>query len=599
MKTSLMLALFCASTALAWQPPSGSMLTEWGEQVTPENAWREYPRPAMAREGWTNLNGLWDYAVTGKDQAVAPADWGGKILVPFAIESALSGVKKPFTPDDVLWYRRTFEYSATSGRRTLLNFEAVDYQSEVWINGTKVGSHTGGNLPFSLDVTDALKAGANTLTLRVNDATDTAYQLHGKQRLQPKGIWYTPVSGIWQTVWLEEVPALHITSLKITPRISGEVTISIRTAGPDARNVEVTVEASLGGRNVAAGSGAPDAVTITIPRPRLWSPSSPTLYDLAIRVGDDEVRSYVGLRESGRVQDADGHWRLTLNGQELFQLGTLDQGWWPDGLLTPPSDAAMVGDIAFLKSAGFNSLRNHIKVKPRRYYTHCDRMGMLIWQDQVSALRDNPKWTRLQPDPETRTWPDAVHEQFMAELKTMIDTLYNHPCIVQWVPFNEAWGQHQTIEVGQWTTTYDPTRLVNIASGGNFFPVGHIVDAHKYPHPGFPFDQGAGGRFDGFVKVMGEFGGHGFPVQGHLWNPDARNWGYGGLPKDKEEWLERYRTSMEMLAELKAQGISAGIYTQTTDVEGEINGLLSYDRKVPKVPAETLAGIHREAGLIP
>ena len=598
MKGHVLFAIILVSTiaTYAWEPAPNSMLTEWGAKVTPETAWREYPRPAMKRDQWSNLNGLWNYAVTEKSQTTAPSEWQGKILVPFAIESALSGVKKAFKPDEALWYRRAFEAKPQSERRYLLNFEAVDYQSKIWVNGQEVGRHTGGNLPFSFDITSALQSGPNTVTVRVTDATDTAFQLHGKQRLKPGGIWYTSVSGIWQTVWLEEVPQLHITRLKITPKIDGTVAVRLSVDGDFAGQLKATVVASLGGKEVARATGAPDAITLKIPQPKLWSPASPTLYDLKIQVNDDVVHSYVGLREVGIDKDSEGHLRLTLNGEELFQLGTLDQGWWPDGLLTPPADAAMQADIQFLKAAGFNTIRNHIKVKPRRYYTHCDRAGMLIWQDQVSALAKNPGWTQLKPNPKIGTWPDTAHRQFMAELKEMIDSLYNHPCIVQWVPFNEGWGQHQSVEVGKWTEDYDPTRHVNIASGGNFFPVGHIVDGHSYPHPKFPFDHGKGGRFDGFVKVMGEFGGHGFPVKGHLWNPDARNWGYGGLPKDKAEWLERYRTSMRMLADLRKQGIAAGIYTQTTDVEGEINGLLTYDRKVPKVPAATLAEIHRAAG---
>jgi beta-galactosidase len=267
----------------------------------------------------------------------------------------------------------------------------------------------------------------------------------------------------------------------------------------------------------------------------------------------------------------------------------------------------MRSDLEFLKAAGFNAVRKHIKVEPRRYYTHCDRLGLLVWQDQVSsgtgkkrdAAGSSPAWTRLAPDPVDAEWPEAAHTQFMTELKGMIDSLHNHPCIVQWVPFNEAWGQHRTVEVGRWLVAYDATRQINVASGGNFFPAGHIVDAHQYPHPGFPFQQGAGGRFDGYVKIVGEFGGHGFPVQNHLWNPNARNWGYGGLPKDKDEWLERYKTSLRALADLKKQGIAAGIYTQTTDVEGEINGLITYDRKVQKLTPAALAALHREAGIIP
>ncbi|HEU5118885.1 MAG TPA: glycoside hydrolase family 2 TIM barrel-domain containing protein, partial [Isosphaeraceae bacterium] len=373
--------------------------------------------------------------------------------------------------------------------------------------------------------------------------------------------------------------------------LDGTVTIRLATTGNvDGRTAKVT--ASLDGHAVATADGPPDSITLKIPNPELWSPDSPNLYDLRIELADDVVQSYVGIREVGRAQDDQGHWRFTLNGKRIFPFGTLDQGWWPDGLLTPPSDEAMVSDIKFLKEAGFNTIRKHIKVEPRRYYTHCDQIGMLVWQDQVSSMSDNPKWTRLAPDPETRTWPEAAHRQFMTEFEQMIDVLHDHPCIVQWIPFNERWGQHQSVEVGKWAVEHDPTRLVNIASGGNWFPVGHIVDHHQYPHPGFPFAQGKDGRFDDFIKVVGEFGGHGYPVEGHLWDPNTRNWGYGGLPRDKDEWLDRYKESIRRLAELKQQGIAAGIYTQTTDVEGEINGLLTYDRKVQKLSPAQLAEIH-------
>jgi beta-galactosidase len=604
--TILTVTLTLTATVQAWQPAPKSMLTEWGHKVTASTAWQEYPRPQMERKAWRNLNGLWQYQITAKSVTAAPEAWAGEILVPFAIESALSGVKKRVTPDDALWYRRTFETPAQKeGERTLLNFEAVDYECAVWLNNRQVGAHVGGNLPFSFDITAALKAGANTLTVRVLDATDSAYQLHGKQRLKPEGIWYTPVSGIWQTVWLETVPAVHVTAVQVTPSVTGKVAIRLATSG----NVtpQATATASLNGKTVATASGAADNLTLMIPQPRLWAPDSPTLYDLQFTVGADHVTSYAGLRETSVSKDANGNLRLFLNGNALFHFGTLDQGWWPDGLLTPPSDAAMRSDIEFLKAAGFNTIRKHIKVEPRRYYLHCDRLGMMMWQDQVSSgvgkkrnsNGSSPAWTRLKPDPEEAVWPETAHRQYLAELQTMMETLRSHPCIVLWVPFNEAWGQHRTVEVGKWAMAFDPTRQVNIASGGNFHPVGHIVDHHQYPHPDFPFDLGQNGRFDGFVKVVGEFGGHGFPVAGHLWNPNARNWGYGGLPKDKDEWLERYKTSIAKLAQLKQQGIAAGIYTQTTDVEGEINGLITYDRKVRKLAPEVLAKIHRQAGLVP
>ncbi len=571
------------------------MRTSWGEKITAKNVWQEYPRPSLKRDQWTNLNGHWDYAVTKKGIKNAPKKFEGKILVPFAVEAPLSGVERRFTPDDALWYQRSFKAEKTKGNRTILNFEAVDYQCTLWINGTKIGSHTGGNLPFQFDITNALKNGNNQLTLKVTDATDAkgAYQLHGKQRLNPKGIFYTPVSGIWQTVWLEQVPESYIRDLKIQTKIDGTVTIQISHEGRIARNPTAKVTASLNGKQITSATGSINGITLQIPNPQLWSPDSPTLYDLKIEMGKDVIESYVGIREVGKRRDKNGHWRFTLNGKDIFHWGTLDQGWWPDGLLTPPSDEAMRWDVDWLKAAGFNTIRKHIKVEPRRYYTYCDQVGMLVWQDQVSTMSDNPKWTRLQPDPETRTWPDKAHKQFMSELKDMIDILHTHPSIVQWVPFNERWGQHQTIEVGKWTVDYDPSRHVNVASGGNWFPIGDIVDEHRYPHPGFPDELNTNGRFDDYLKVMGEFGGHGFPVEGHVWDPSTRNWGYGGLPTDKTEWIERYKESLRILVELKAQGIAAGIYTQTTDVEGEINGLITYDRKVPKVTSKELSKWHR------
>ena len=600
------LSLAASAAASAWQPAADSMLTEWGEKLSPSTAWTEYPRPAFARERWTNLNGLWDYAVASRSTETPPETWSGEILVPFAIESALSGVKKRVTASDAIWYRRTFAApEASGGDRTLLNFEAVDYQSTVWVNGRNIGRHTGGNLPFTFDITDALKPGENTLTVKVVDATDAAYQLHGKQVSDPKGIWYTPVSGIWQTVWMETVPASRLTAIKTDTKLDGTVTIESLAEGA-ADTTPVVVTAFLDGEVVATAEGTALKTTVKIPDPKPWSPDSPVLYDLTITFGDDVVKSYVGLRETTVARDDSGDLRFHLNGKPLFHWGTLDQGWWPDGLLTPPSDAAMLSDIEFLKAAGFNTIRKHIKVEPRRYYTHCDRVGMLVWQDQVSSGVGSPEsrkkvsapWTRLKPDPVDATWPDDAHRQFMAELETMIDTLHNHPSIVQWVPFNEAWGQHRTLEVGKWATAHDPSRQINIASGGNFFPAGHIVDAHQYPHPGFPFEQGAGGRFDAYVKVVGEFGGHGFPVKGHLWDATKRNWGYGGLPKNKKEWIQRYKTSITRLAELKKRGVAAGIYTQTTDVEGEINGLITYDRRVRKLPAKRLKAIVDGSGLL-
>lgn len=592
---SLAVSIASASEA-AWKPVPDKMMTTWGGEVTPENAWREYPRPQFERTHWQNLNGLWDYAITAKD-ADMPAEWQGKILVPFAIESTLSGVGKLLTPEQALWYRLALSISPQPGHRTLLNFEAVDYQSTVWMNGRQVGKHTGGNTPFSFDVTDALKPGSNEITVRIEDATD-GFQLRGKQTLTPKGIFYTRVSGIWQTVWLEDVPARHIADIKLHTTVKpAAITITPKLAGAPNPGGKVRVTASFKGEKIATAEGTGD-VQIQLPDPKLWSPAFPNLYDLTVELIDaqgtvlDSVKSYAGLREVGQIRDANGNLRFTLNGQEIFHWGVLDQGWWPDGLLTPPSDAAMCADVDFLKQAGFNMIRKHVKVEPRRFYHHCDRVGIMLWQDQVSG-GPGPKWTRMAPEPVDATWPDADHKQWMAELKAMMDKLHNAPSIVVWVPFNEAWGQHRSMEVGKWTVAYDPGRLVSIASGGNFWPVGHIASHHSYPNPEFPLKDA---RFNDHIKVVGEFGGHGLPVAGHLWDPDKDNWGYGGLPKDREEYFARYVKSLDLLTELKAQGIAAGVYTQTTDVEGEINGLMTYDRKVVKIPALRLAELHQRLG---
>jgi hypothetical protein len=496
-----------------------------------------------------------------------------------------------------LWYRRSFDAEPVDNQRTLLNFEAVDYRCEVLINGVSVGKHQGGNTPFAFDISGALRPGTNELVVRVEDATE-AWQLRGKQVLNARGIWYTQVSGIWQTVWLEHVPSSYLHAVKLdTSAETGTITIRPEIEG-NASGTAVRVTVSEGGRQLAQATGSDDSLAIVLDNPKLWSPTSPHLYDLQIALlnakGEvvDQVASYTGIRSVGKTRDADGHWRFTLNGKTIFHWGPLDQGWWPDGLLTPPSDEAMRFDIEFLKSAGFNMIRKHIKVEPRRYYYHCDRLGMMVWQDHVSG-GEQPPWTRLKPNPVDAEWPDGHHRQFMLELERMIDALENHPSITVWVPFNERWGQHRTVEVGKWTVDRDSSRLVNIASGGNFWPVGDIVDAHKYPHPGFPFEDNVGGRFDNYIKVMGEFGGHGYPVKDHLWDAKRRNWGYGGLPQNKDEYKQRYLMSLEMLNNLRGQGIAGGVYTQTTDVEGEINGLMTYDRKVIKIPAAELAELHK------
>ena len=583
------------------KPFQSELTTKWGEEVTAENAWTEYPRPQLQRGSWTNLNGNWDYAVTSVKQLDQPNDWASKILVPYCLESKLGGVQHLLDGREALWYHRTFNVTSIDNARTLLNFEAVDYRCEVFVNRKSVGRHVGGNTPFSFDITDAVKAGDNELIVRVEDDTEK-YQLRGKQTLNARGIWYTQVSGIWQTVWLEQVSNSYIQDLKIaTSAEAGTITIKPVVMGSNPVKATVKVTVKDGDTIVAEGSDT-DSIQLKVVAAKLWTPSNPHLYNIEATLVDsagkaiDRVQSYTGIRTVGKVKDADGDWRFSLNGNVIFHWGPLDQGWWPDGLLTPPSDEAMLFDIQWLKDAGFNMVRKHIKVEPRRYYYHCDRLGMMVWQDQVSGGvkdKDWPEWTRLKPNPEDAQWPDDQHSQWMLELERMIDNLESHPSIVCWVPFNEAWGQHRTMEVGKWLVNRDPSRLVNVASGGNFWPSGDIVDEHRYPHPGFPFELDTNGRFDNFIKVMGEFGGHGYPVQGHLWDAKRRNWGYGDLPKTEAEYKDRYVTSINMLDGLRRQGIAAGVYTQTTDVEGEINGLMTYDRRVIKIPASDLANLHK------
>lgn len=603
---ALVVALAASGAAPAhdWQPTESPLMTPWGETLTPQDAWPQYPRPQLVRPHWRNLNGLWDYSVT-PDTATTAGPWSGKILVPFAIEAPLSGVGRDLAPDEALWYRREFELEAPPKDRLLLHFEAVDFQTQVWVNGKEAGTHTGGTLAFSFDITPLVGVGANELVVKVIDRTNAehSYQLVGKQRLNPKGIFYRRCSGIWQTVWLEEVPDDSIRALTITTSMDGTVRIRPEIVGGGS----IRSRMLLDGKVVAAGGD-----TLAVPHPRLWSPAEPVLYDLEIELHDargnvvDRVTSYTGIREVGRVRDGDGHWRFTLNGEEIFHLGPLDQGWWPDGLLTPPSEEAMLFDLNFLKQSGFNMVRKHVKVEPRRYYHLCDRLGMLVWQDQVSG-GPSPKWHWLDPErdkrdkrpepdaPKDADWPDEAHALWMNGLRGMIDQLGSHPCIVVWTPFNEAWGQHRTMAVGAWTVDYDPSRLVNVASGGNFFPVGHVADMHSYPHPVFPFHVP---EYDGFVKVVGEFGGHGWQVPGHVVDERADHHVYGGMPKDMAEFRDRYGESIQLLGELRRQGVAAGVYTQTTDVENEINGLLTYDRKVPKIPADDLREIHEEAGLL-
>lgn len=560
-----------AADESAWKPVDGTLKTRWAAQVDPTAAHPEYPRPQLVRENWTNLNGLWDYAIRPKGED-RPGEFDGKILVPFPVESALSGVKKPVSPEQKLWYRRTFELAKPAeGTRLLLHFGAVDWETTVYVNGAKVGEHKGGFDPFTFDVTDALDANSQEqeIVVSVWDPTDSASQPRGKQVLKPGGIFYTANTGIWQTVWLEPVPSRRIESLKIVPDIdAGEVRVAARLSTDDPAS-PVRVAVLDGDKVIGEAVGRPNsAIAVKIADQKLWSPSNPFLYDLKVSIDGDEVGSYFGMRKIALGKDEAGVNRLLLNGEPLFQYGPLDQGWWPDGLYTAPTDEALKFDVEETKRLGFNMIRKHVKVEPARWYYHCDKLGILVWQDMPSANNED----------------DESRERFEVEYERMIDFLHNHPSIVMWVPFNEAWGQYDTERVVAWTKKHDPTRLVNNASGWTDKFVGDVNDMHNYPGPGTPPLEPER------AAVLGEFGGLGLPLKGHL-EFDKDNWGYRTY-QDKASLTKAYLELIARLRVLAATGLCAGVYTQTTDVEVEVNGLLTYDREVLKLPAEEIASAH-------
>lgn len=603
MRRLLLVSSFCllfmgARAQTDWKPVEGKIVTPWASQVNPEQPLPEYPRPHLVRKNWQNLNGLWDYAITpeatGKD---LPAAYEGKILVPFAIESALSGVGKRVGGENVLWYKKEVNIpSKMRKQRLLLHFGAVDWQADVYVNGKQVGTHQGGFDPFHFDITDALHKGAKQeIAVRVWDPSDEGPQPRGKQVKNPEGIWYTPVTGIWQTVWLEPVPETHITATKQTPDIDAKtlkISANIQQLQPHDK---LRVSAWNGKSKVTEKEvDAHAEATLAIENPVLWSPENPFLYDLKVAVVRngkvvDEVKSYFAMRKISMEPDADGVQRMLLNNEFVFQYGPLDQGWWPDGLFTAPTDEALLFDIEKTMEMGFNMIRKHVKVEPARWYYHCDRLGMLVWQDMPSG--DLGNWWNPRPGVEglgnEKERTEESEAIFREEWKEIMNDFHNFPSIVVWVPFNEAWGQFKTEEITHWTMELDPSRLVNSASGGNFFPVGHIIDLHNYPDPAMP-------RADLFgsdqIIVLGEFGGLGLPVEGHTWQ-DKDNWGYQSF-KNADELFKRYDEFMGRMEGLIKRGLSAAVYTQTTDVEIETNGLMTYDRKVIKIPESKLKQVH-------
>ncbi len=566
------LALLVVSPALAadWQAVDGPLKTRWAKDVSPANVLPEYPRPQMVRKDWLNLNGVWDIKTGDGTEA--------RILVPFAIESALSGVMKH---TDRLTYRRSFEVpKAWAGRQVLLHFGAVDWETKVSVNGKELGVHRGGYDAFSFDITAALKPEGlqdNTvqeITVEVFDPTNDGGQPRGKQKLIPKGIMYTPTTGIWQTVWLEPVASNHIEALKIMPDVDGNC-LNLTVIGSGT----VEVVASDGGKEVAQASGAAGSeLKLAIPNPKLWSPDSPQLYDLrvSLKSGDktvDEVTSYFGMRKIALGKDAKGVTRIMLNGKAVFQVGPLDQGFWPDGIYTAPTDEALRFDVAETKRLGFNCTRKHIKVEPDRWYYWCDKLGLLVWQDMPSVN----SYLGKQP-----VRPPIDAPQFKSELVTMVKNHWNSPAIIMWVVFNEAQGQHDTEALVAEVKALDPSRLVSNASGGADKNCGDVIDVHSYPGPDSPKPE------DRRAAVLGEFGGLGLPVDGHTWS--KKTWSYEGA-QNIEDLTQGYEKLLAKAWELNATaGLSAVIYTQITDVETECNGLLTYDREVNKViPARAAA----------
>lgn len=580
-----------AGETYQWQPVGDKIMTDWAAKIDPTNVLPEYPRPQMERAQWQNLNGLWDYAVTAKE-GIKPSQYDGKILVPFAIESALSGVGRSFTENDALWYSREFYVPKEwKGKRILLNFGAVDWKTEVYVDGKLAGEHVGGYDPFSFDITDLLTKGKkHNLTVKVLDQTDKWYQPCGKQIMDPHGIWYTPVSGIWQTVWIEPVAETYIASFTTYPDVAGaKLGVDVKVENMQPGDV-CRVQMYDGEVLAAEGHGYKDALWVT--SPKLWSPDSPFLYDVKVQIlrkGQivDEVKSYAAMREVTVARDADGHKRMLLNGEPLFQYGPLDQGWWPDGLYTAPTDEALAFDIVKTKEFGYNMIRKHVKVEPARWYYHCDRLGMLVWQDMPSPKHGDNKWANheYEKGTDSQITPEGK-ANFYNEWAEIIKDFKNFPCIVVWVPFNESWGQFDTDDVVKFTREQDPSRLINYASGGNFYRCsGDILDLHNYPDPEMYLYDPA------YINVLGEYGGIGLPLEGHLWQTD-RNWGYVQY-KNGDDVLDAYARYAEELIDLIRKGFAAAVYTQTTDVEGEVNGLMTYDRKVVKVDPERLSKINR------
>jgi hypothetical protein len=570
----LFLAAAFGAGSADWHPGSAPLMTHWAAELNPTNVLPEYPRPQMVRSEWLNLNGLWDYAITPEHTEVSPAIFEGSLLVPFPVESALSGIMKQLDAKSTLWYRRHFALPASwAGRNLLLHFGAVDWAARVFVNGRLAGEHQGGYDTFTLDITSQLKPGEpQELVVAVSDPTE-GDQPRGKQSRKPEGIFYTQVSGIWQTVWIEPVGGISISTLKLTPAVD-EKSLQLRVEVSSLEeDLEVEAVATAAGAEVGRITGRPNReLTLPIHSLHLWTPRDPFLYDLTVllkRADEkvDRVTSYFGMRKVGLRKQPDGFTGIELNGEPIFEVGALDQGFWPDGLYTAPTDEALRYDLKFLKSAGFNLVRKHVKVEPQRWYYWCDKLGLLVWQDMPSA-NNNTREGRA---------------QFAAELQAMLSGLHNHPSIILWLLFNEGWGQYDSEQLVAWVKAADPSRLVDNASGWTDKQAGDVVDAHSYPEPETPAPEGSR------ASVLGEFGGLGLVIEGHTW---PQPWAYQMLPdaSSLQGWYSHLLG--EMWLQRSRRGLCAAIYTQTSDVENECNGLLTYDRAVAKLAPGKLAQLN-------
>jgi hypothetical protein len=572
--------------AQEWQMQPIPIPTRWDVVVSPTNCLTAYPRPQLVRLQWANLNGLWNYAITEKD-ASPPAKFDGTILVPYPLESALSGIKKPLLPNQALWYKRSFDPTPLKpGDRLLLHFGAIDWQSTVYVNGKEVGRHKGGYTNFTFDITPHLKRGPNELLIRVFDPSDQGVGPHGKQVLNPQNIYYTATSGIWQTVWLETVPQYYIKGLELTPDIDKGMLNIVALMDGAPNDYKVEAEASIGDTIVSDKIITNVDYALPVPNAHLWSPADPYLYDLTVKLyykGKlmDQVHSYFGMRKISIAKDDKGIDRIFLNNHPYYNLGVLDQGFWPDGLYTAPTDEALAFDIKAIKAMGFNTIRKHIKVEPARWYYWADKLGMLVWQDMV-----NPN----------QGLPEGAEVAFEQQAKETLEQLHNFPCITTWVLFNEKWGAYDQQRLTEWVKATDPSRLVDGHSGEllyvndqlrspspNAYVSADLTDVHSYPGPKMPIRQ------PGKAQVLGEFGGIGVFIPDHQWNT-ASAWGY--IQEKPADLVTKYRVMVQQLELLQRQGLSGSIYTQPVDVEGEQNGLLTYDREVVKIPFAELRRLH-------